>query len=29
MDHFEMRGGVMHAEDVSLEVLADKVGTPF
>ena len=29
MDHFEMRGGVMHAEDVSLEALADKVGTPF
>lgn len=29
MDHFEMRGGVMFAEDVSLETLADKVGTPF
>ena len=29
MDHFEMRGGVMHAEDVNLEALADKVGTPF
>ncbi|WP_310498377.1 diaminopimelate decarboxylase [Sandarakinorhabdus sp.] len=29
MDHFTMRGGVMHAEDVSLAVLADKVGTPF
>jgi diaminopimelate decarboxylase len=29
MDHFEIRDGVMHAEDVSLETLAAKVGTPF
>ncbi|MFZ4688607.1 MAG: diaminopimelate decarboxylase [Polymorphobacter sp.] len=29
MDHFEIRGGVMHAEGVSLELLAEKVGTPF
>ncbi|MEM8826960.1 MAG: diaminopimelate decarboxylase [Pseudomonadota bacterium] len=29
MDHFQYRDGVMHAEDVSLELLADAVGTPF
>ena len=29
MDHFEIRDGVMHAEDVSLETLAADVGTPF
>jgi diaminopimelate decarboxylase len=29
MDHFQIRNGVMHAEDVSLEALAEKVGTPF
>jgi diaminopimelate decarboxylase len=29
MDHFEIRDGVMHAEAVSLETLAAKVGTPF
>ena len=29
MDHFEIRDGVMHAENISLELLADKVGTPF
>ncbi len=29
MDHFEIRNGVMHAEDVSLEALAERVGTPF
>ena len=29
MDHFEIRDGVMHAEDISLETLAAKVGTPF
>ncbi|MBC7504941.1 MAG: diaminopimelate decarboxylase [Sandarakinorhabdus sp.] len=29
MDHFEMRDGVMYAEDVNLETLADAVGTPF
>ena len=29
MDHFELRNGVMHAEDVDLHVIADAVGTPF
>ena len=29
MDHFDYRGGVMHAEDVDLEGLAGAVGTPF
>ena len=29
MDHFEIRDGVMHAEDVSLATIADAVGTPF
>ena len=29
MDHFEIKGGVMHAEGVSLETLAAEVGTPF
>lgn len=29
MHHFERRDGVLHAEDVSLETLADAVGTPF
>ena len=29
MDHFQLRGGVLHAEDVDLEALAAKVGTPF
>jgi diaminopimelate decarboxylase len=29
MDHFEIRDGVMHAEGISLELLAEKVGTPF
>lgn len=29
MDHFEIRDGVMHAEDVSLATLAADVGTPF
>lgn len=29
MDHFDYRGGVMHAEDVDLEALAETVGTPF
>ena len=28
MNHFEIRDGVMHAEDVSLEALAAEVGTP-
>ena len=29
MDHFELRGGVLHAEDVSLESLAAELGTPL
>ena len=29
MHHFERRDGVLHAEDVNLERLAAKVGTPF
>ena len=29
MHHFAQRGGVLHAEDVDLCVLADAVGTPF
>jgi diaminopimelate decarboxylase len=29
MHHFEQRGGTMHAEGLSLETLADAVGTPF
>jgi len=29
MDHFDVRGGVMHAEDVPLPAIADAVGTPF
>ena len=29
MDHFKDRGGVLHAEDVDLEQLAETVGTPF
>ena len=28
MDHFEIRDGVMHAEDVSLPRIAEEVGTP-
>lgn len=28
MDHFELRGGVLHAEDVALTAVADAVGTP-
>ena len=28
MDHFELRDGVLHAEDVPLPVIADAVGTP-
>ena len=28
MDHFEFRGGVLHAEDVPLPVIAAEVGTP-
>ena len=29
MHHFAYRGGVLHAEDVSLAALADAIGTPF
>jgi diaminopimelate decarboxylase len=29
MNHFQYRNGVLHAEAVSLTMLADKVGTPF
>jgi diaminopimelate decarboxylase len=29
MNHFEYRGGVLHAEDVALPELAEAVGTPF
>jgi len=29
MHHFAYRGGVLHAEDVSLPALADAAGTPF
>ena len=29
MHHFAYRGGVLHAEDVDLKVLAEEVGTPF
>ncbi|MBN8938504.1 MAG: diaminopimelate decarboxylase [Rhizobiales bacterium] len=29
MHHFAYRNGVMHAEDVALDRLADEVGTPF
>src|SRR5436189_105958 len=29
MHHFQYRNGVLHAEDVDLVALADKVGTPF
>ncbi len=28
MDHFELRDGVMHAEDVPLALIAEQVGTP-
>jgi diaminopimelate decarboxylase len=28
MDHFELRDGVMHAEDVALPAIAEAVGTP-
>lgn len=29
MHHFVYRGGVLHAEDVSLDAIASEVGTPF
>ena len=29
MHHFSYKGGVLHAEDVSLAQLAQEVGTPF
>ena len=28
MDHFTLKDGVLHCEDVSLELIADEVGTP-
>ncbi|MET0270065.1 MAG: diaminopimelate decarboxylase, partial [Sphingomonas sp.] len=28
MDHFELRDGILHAEDVPLPLIADAVGTP-
>ena len=28
MDHFELRDGVLHAEDVPLPLIAQEVGTP-
>jgi len=28
MDHFELRNGVLHAEDVPIPVIAAAVGTP-
>jgi len=29
MNHFQYRNGVLHAEDVALDTLAEKIGTPF
>src|SRR5262249_21130995 len=29
MNHFDYRGGVLHAEAVNLSALAERVGTPF
>ncbi|MGC1588197.1 MAG: diaminopimelate decarboxylase, partial [Rhodomicrobium sp.] len=29
MHHFDYRGGILHAEDVPLDVIARAVGTPF
>ena len=28
MDHFELRDGVMHAEDIPLPRIAEEIGTP-
>ena len=28
MDHFELRDGALHAEDVPLTAIADAVGSP-
>jgi diaminopimelate decarboxylase len=28
MDHFNLKDGSIHCEDVPLEVIADEVGTP-
>ena len=28
MDHFNLKDGVLHAEDVSLPAIAEAVGTP-
>ena len=29
MHHFTYRDGILHAEDVSLKLIAEEVGTPF
>ena len=29
MHHFDYRDGVLHAEDVDLNIIADEIGTPF
>ena len=29
MHHFAYRDGVLHAEDVDLNIIADEIGTPF
>ena len=29
MHHFAYRDGVLHAEDVDLDIIADEIGTPF
>ena len=29
MHHFAYRDGILHAEDVSLAVIAEEIGTPF
>jgi diaminopimelate decarboxylase len=29
MHHFDYRGGILHAEDVSISAIADEIGTPF
>jgi diaminopimelate decarboxylase len=29
MHHFDYRGGMLHAEDVELSIIADEIGTPF
>lgn len=29
MHHFDYKNGALHAEDVAINALADKIGTPF